>query len=85
MSFPAPAMVLHPEIALNVPNIPSIISTARTFLAMIDILVAVLAVSGGPQIYFKRMSFLTDLTPATLRATTIAVFSAATELTNPLN
>jgi hypothetical protein len=35
--------------------------------------------------YFKRMSFLTDLTPATLRVTTIAVFSAAVELTNPLS
>ncbi len=35
--------------------------------------------------YFKRMSFLTDLTPATLRATTTAVFSAAAELTNPLS
>ena len=35
--------------------------------------------------YFKRMSFLTDLTPSTLRATTTAVFSAAAELTNPLS
>jgi hypothetical protein len=31
------------------------------------------------------MSFLTDLTPGTLRATATAVFSAACELTNPLS
>ena len=35
--------------------------------------------------YFKRMSFLTDLTPSTLRATSTAVFSAACELTKPLS
>ena len=35
--------------------------------------------------YFKRMSFLTDLTPPTSRATCIAVTSFEVELTNPLN
>ena len=35
--------------------------------------------------YFRRMSFFTDLTPATLPATATAVVSAAGELTNPLS
>lgn len=36
-------------------------------------------------IYFKRMSFLTDFTPPTLRATSTALFAAACELTKPLS
>ena len=35
--------------------------------------------------YFKRMSFLTDFTPPTVRATSTALFSAACELTKPLS
>ena len=35
--------------------------------------------------YFKRMSFLTDFTPATVRVTSTALFSAACELTKPLS
>ena len=35
--------------------------------------------------YFKRMSFLTDFTPPTVRATSIALLSAACELTKPLS
>ena len=35
--------------------------------------------------YFKRMSFLTDLTPPTVRATSTALLSAACELTKPLS
>ena len=35
--------------------------------------------------YFMRMSFLTDFTPLTLRATSTALFAAACELTKPLS
>ena len=42
--------VLHPDNALSVPNIPSIISTARIFLAMIDLLLRVPAFLRGPAV-----------------------------------
>ena len=41
--------------------------------------------SGRFLCYLRRMSFLTDLTPATLRVTSTAVFSATCELTKPLS
>ena len=41
--------------------------------------------SGSFLAYLSRMSFLTDFTPATLRVTETAVFSASFEVTKPLN
>jgi hypothetical protein len=35
--------------------------------------------------YLRRMSFLTDFTPRTLRARSAALFAAACELTKPLS
>ncbi len=37
------------------------------------------------QAYLMRMSFLTDFTPPTARATSTALFAAAWELTKPLS
>ena len=38
-----------------------------------------------PTCHLRRISFLTDLTPPTVRATSIALLSAACELTKPLS
>src|SRR4030095_7754806 len=48
ISVPAPAIVLHPDIALNEPSIPSIISSVSIFLIMIDLLISAWADSGSP-------------------------------------
>ena len=39
----------------------------------------------GVLTYLTRMSFLTDVTPLTLRATSTALLTAVCELTKPLN